>query len=48
MLGAALLVWLGFAPASLGGDFSYVLIQGDSMAPTVHQGDVVLLRHRSD
>lgn len=48
LLGAALLLWLGFAPASVGGNFSYVLIQGDSMAPTVHHGDVVLLRSRGD
>jgi len=48
LLGAALLLWLGFAPASIGGNFSYVLIQGDSMAPTVNHGDVVLLRQRND
>ena len=48
LLGASLLLWFGFAPASLGGHFSYVLIQGDSMAPTIHHGDVVLLRARTD
>ena len=48
LLGAALLLWLGFAPASIGGDFSYVLVQGDSMAPAVNHGDVVLLRSRGD
>ena len=39
LLGGALLLWLGFSPASVGGNFSYVLIQGDSMAPTVNHGD---------
>lgn len=48
LLGAALLLWLGFAPASIGGNFSYVLIQGDSMAPSVNHGDVVLLRQVPD
>ena len=48
MLAAAVLLWLGFAPSSVGGDFSYVLVQGDSMAPAVDHGDVVLLRQRDD
>ena len=48
LLAAALLLWLGFAPVSAGGDFSYVLIQGDSMAPAVDHGDIVLLRRRDD
>ena len=48
LLAAALLLWLGFAPASVGGDFSYVFVQGDSMAPAIHEGDVVLLRQRHD
>lgn len=48
LLAGALLLWLGFAPASIGGDFSYVLVQGDSMAPAVNHGDVVLLQRSND
>lgn len=36
--------WLAFAPPRLGGNFSYVFIFGESMEPTVREGDLVLLR----
>ncbi|MBT5775412.1 MAG: hypothetical protein HOH95_13680 [Dehalococcoidia bacterium] len=48
LLAFALLLWLLFTPASLGGPFSYVLITGDSMSPAVDDGDIVLLRRAPD
>ena len=48
LLAVALLLWLAFTPASLGGPFSYVIITGDSMSPAVDNGDLVLLRRAPD
>jgi signal peptidase I len=48
LLAVALLLWLAFTPASLGGPFSYVIITGDSMSPAIDDGDIVLLRRAPD
>jgi signal peptidase I len=42
LLAAAWFVWL--RPVTLGGDVSYVVVQGTSMEPTYHDGDLVLAR----
>lgn len=42
--GALLALWAGFAPSSVGGDFSYAVVRGDSMRPHLHNGDIVVLR----
>jgi signal peptidase I len=42
--GALIALWAVFAPASVGGDFSYAVVRGDSMRPHLDNGDVVVLR----
>lgn len=42
--GLVIAFWLGLAPVSVGGDFSYVVVNGNSMEPYLHTGDIVLLR----
>ncbi|MEE8338294.1 MAG: S26 family signal peptidase, partial [Dehalococcoidia bacterium] len=44
----AALLWVFLAPSALGGDFSYVLIRGTSMAPELVNDDLVLLRRAAD
>lgn len=44
----AVSLWLLLAPQSLGGDFSYVFISGNSMAPQINGQDLVLLRSADD
>jgi signal peptidase len=46
-LTAALVVWLLLAPASLGGSASYVIPYGDSMEPSIHRGDLAVVREAS-
>ncbi len=36
-------LWYVFAPTKLGGGASYVMIDGNSMEPTFHAGDLVIL-----
>lgn len=44
-----LTVWfVAFRPASLGGPVRYVIIDGSSMEPTLHSGDLVLTRTRDE
>jgi signal peptidase I len=38
------LTWILFAPRQLGGQASYVIINGNSMVPQYHSGDLVILR----
>jgi len=44
---ALVLLWL-FAPTTVGGSFAYVTITGNSMAPVLDTGDMVLLRSSHD
>jgi signal peptidase I len=39
-----MLAWILFAPTQLGGQTSYVIINGNSMEPLYHRGDLVILR----
>ncbi len=41
-------LWLLFAPNTLGGDFSYAIVTGNSMEPRFSTDDVVLLRRADD
>ncbi len=43
MIGLAA-IWLAFAPANLGGQVSYVLVNGISMEPGFHTGDLAIMR----
>ena len=49
VVGAALgvVVWLAFAPAALGGSSTYVTTYGISMEPTLHKGDLAIVRPQS-
>lgn len=37
-------VWIAFAPASLGGRVAYVIVNGISMEPAYHLGDLTIMR----
>ena len=37
-------IWIAFAPAKIGGQASYVLVNGISMEPNYHTGDLVIVR----
>jgi signal peptidase I len=37
-------IWMAFAPVQLGGQVSYVVVNGISMEPNYHTGDLVLVR----
>lgn len=42
------LVWfIFFRPTTLGGPATYVIVTGDSMEPTLHDGDLVVTRKRA-
>ena len=41
-------LWVFAAPTSLGGKVDYATIVGTSMEPTLHRGDLAILRARSD
>ena len=41
-----LLVWVLLLPLQIGGQTSYVIVNGDSMEPMLHKGDLVLLREQ--
>ncbi len=41
-------LWVLFAPISLGGDFSYAIVSGNSMEPRLTTDDVILLRRTGD
>ncbi len=50
VLAAAVLIglWIAFAPTRFGGSASYILINGNSMEPGFHRGDLVILRTAED
>jgi signal peptidase I len=41
-------VWHYFAPTQIGGSSSYMIIRGMSMEPSIHRGDLVILKKRGD
>ncbi|MHB8059960.1 MAG: signal peptidase I [Gaiellaceae bacterium] len=46
-LALVVLGWLFFAPTQIGGSTSYMIIRGISMNPSIHSGDLVIVRERS-
>ena len=44
MVAALVIIWMLFAPVKLGGGVSYVVVDGISMLPNFHTGDLVLVR----
>lgn len=44
MLASLAIVWILFAPSKIGGQTSYVIINGNSMEPGFHRGDLVLVK----
>ena len=40
----AVFMWLGMAPTQLGGQVTYVIVNGNSMEPRFHLGDLVIVR----
>jgi signal peptidase I len=45
LLGAA---WVAFAPLQFGGQAAYVIVNGNSMEPLYHRGDLVIIRAQPD
>ncbi len=45
--GLVVAFWVGLAPTSIGGDYSYVIVNGSSMEPHLESGDIVLLRREA-
>ncbi len=41
-------IWLAFAPLKLGGQVSYVMVNGISMEPGFHTGDLAVMRQAAD
>ena len=39
----ALVLWVAFAPPSLGGHMTMLVVNGNSMEPGMHRGDVVFV-----
>ena len=44
----AIAIWLLFAPTRLGGHVDYIFIQGSSMEPRIHQGDLIIVRKENE
>ncbi len=40
-------IWMLFAPVKLGGQVTYIMVDGTSMLPNYHTGDLVLIRQAS-
>ncbi|MGE3075394.1 MAG: signal peptidase I [Dehalococcoidia bacterium] len=45
---AVIAAWILFAPPQLGGQTSYVIVNGNSMEPGMHRGDLAIVRKTSD
>ena len=43
-----LIIWIEFAPLKIGGQASYVLVNGVSMEPNFHGGDLAIVKAASD
>ncbi len=43
-LAVFLAAWVAFAPSQLGGQSTYVVVNGNSMEPAFHKGDLVVVR----
>ncbi len=41
-------IWLAFAPLQFGGQAAYVIVNGNSMEPLYHRGDLVIIRSQPD
>jgi signal peptidase I len=41
-------IWVAFAPLQLGGQVAYVIVNGNSMEPLYHRGDLVIIRAQPD
>ena len=46
-LALAVVAWFFFAPTQIGGSTSYMIIRGISMNPSIHSGDLVIVREQS-
>jgi len=44
LLAGLIVIWIAFAPAKIGGQVSYVMLNGISMEPNYHTGDLVIVR----
>ena len=37
-------IWIAFAPVQVGGQAAYVIVNGNSMEPNFHLGDLIIIR----
>lgn len=44
LLAGLVVIWVAFAPAKVGGQSSYIMVNGISMEPNYHTGDLVIVR----
>lgn len=47
MVVGLVVIWLAFAPTKIGGQASYVMVNGNSMEPGFHRGDLAIVRAAS-
>src|SRR5215212_10863351 len=47
LLVALAAIWIAFAPTRIGGRASYVMVNGNSMEPGFHRGDLVIIQAAS-
>ena len=40
--------WLGLAPTQMGGQVIYIIVTGNSMEPSMHNGDLAILRQSQE